>query len=115
VPLLDYPVTGPAAGAVVGRSITVSGVARVVEADSGKLLVINISGVQVEFGAGGPVLDAQLANGAWSCTGSLLPSVPGGTQVTLTAVLGGTRQFDISHRHASPIRGRRCRSSPGSR
>ncbi len=93
MPRLDYSVTGPQAGAVVGRSIAVSGVARVLTAASGSLLEITISGVQIEFGAGGPVLDAHLANGAWSCTGSLLPSVPGGTQVTLTAVLRGTNGF----------------------
>jgi hypothetical protein len=92
---LDYSVTRPQVGAVVGRSIAVSGVARVLLANSSKFLVINISGVRVEFGAGGPVLDAHLASGAWSCSGSLLPSVHGGTQVTLTAVLRGTNQFDI--------------------
>jgi hypothetical protein len=93
MPRLDYSVTGPPAGAVVGRSITVSGVARVLAANSGSLLEITISGVQVEFGPGGPVLDAHLANDAWSCTGSLLPSVHGGTQVTLTAALRGTNGF----------------------
>ena len=93
MPRLDYSVTGPQAGAVVGRSITVSGVARVLTAASGSLLAITISGIQVEFGADGPVLDAHLANGAWSCTGSLLPSVHGGTQVILTAVLRGTNGF----------------------
>jgi hypothetical protein len=90
MPQLEYSVAGAQA---VGRSITVSGVARVLPGASA-VKGITISGVQVEFGAGGPVLDAQRADGAWSCTGSPLPSVPGGTQVTLTAVLRGTNQFD---------------------
>jgi len=93
MPRLDYSVTGPSAGTVVGRSITVSGVAQVLPAVSGNLLEITVSSVQVEFGAGGPVLDAPVTSGVWSCTGSLLPSVRGGTQVTLTAVLRGTHGF----------------------
>src|SRR5580765_3901755 len=64
MPRLDYSVTEPQGGTVVGRSITVSGAARVLPADSGNLLEITISGVQVDFGTNGLVLDAHVADGA---------------------------------------------------
>jgi hypothetical protein len=73
---------------VVGRNITVSGLARVVQdgpsvmavrtgddpgGKKGALLSISISGVEVELGAGRPALGAQLHNGASSGPGSPEP------------------------------------------
>ena len=97
MPRLDFSIIAPQAGAVVGRSIAASGLARVVTAPSGDLLRINIDSVRVDFGAGGPVLAAQRTATGWSCTGNLPPSVRGGTQLTVTAVLSGTNQFNVSH------------------
>ena len=96
MPRLDFSIVAPQAGAVVGRSIAASGIARVLPASSGTLLIISIDSVQVDFGAGGPPVTAQRTATAWSCTGTLPPSVRGGTQLTLTVVLSGTRQFDVS-------------------
>ena len=94
VPVLNFSVTGPQAGAVVGRSIAVSGVARV-DPPVQTSFPRSTYPVSRSSSGGGPLLGAQLANGALSCTGSLLPSVRGGTQVTLTATLRGTHVPNI--------------------
>ncbi|GAA3249600.1 neuraminidase-like domain-containing protein [Dactylosporangium siamense] len=95
MPRLEYSVSSPPAGAAVGRTVTMSGLARVVAANSGKLLVISIDDIRVEFGAGGPVVTAGQTGNTWSAS-TLLPStIPGGTSLRLTATLRGTNQFDV--------------------
>jgi len=62
--LLQFGLLSPSEGAVVGRTVTVSGFARVVNSSKSNLLPINIDHVQVQLGAGGPVVGAVLSG--WS-------------------------------------------------
>src|SRR5262245_6853635 len=69
--LLQWGITSPQNGAVVGRTITVSGFARVDNVQSPGLIGIIIEDVQVEFGSGGPLVTAQRSGNSWSSTASL--------------------------------------------
>jgi hypothetical protein len=82
-----FRLPGPAA--TVGRRIAVSMQA----ASSGSPLypVVEVDDVRVVFGDGGPEQVAELAAGIWKCQGSPLPTVPGNSSVTLTAIVRGTR------------------------
>lgn len=108
MPRLDFALLNPSAGAVVGRTVTVSGLARVVRANGGDLLDINIDNVKVQFGADGPVVGAVFSGGNWSSTTLLPASVLGGTPLTLTVILrgelarlqGDRHQAEASHHQA---------------
>lgn len=86
--VLVFSIKNPGAGATVGRNIAVSGSARVQGAD---FPIVDVESVSVAFGAGGPEQLAELGGGSWASVGSPSPAVPGGSPLTITATLIGTR------------------------
>jgi hypothetical protein len=99
---LDFRIDRPVSGAVVGRKIKVSGVAQAIH-DQAQYPRYLVYGVQVVLGDGGPALTAQFDHGAWTCTGSLPDTAPGGSPVTIAATAHGTRTVRIGGPDTDPI------------
>ena len=98
---LDFRIDRPAPSAVVGRKITISGLARTIHGDGYPRYLI--FGVRVALGDGGPVLTAQFDHGTWTCLGSLPDRVPGGSPVTITATVHGMKTVRIGGPDTDPI------------
>src|SRR5690349_6152833 len=95
---LDFRITDPnptAPPVTTSRVVSVSGVARAVKDPTEPALpAIAIEGVRVEFGPGGPVVSAARSaqSGVWTASGTLAPTTPDDSDVTLTATAFGTIQ-----------------------
>jgi Rod binding domain-containing protein len=90
---LEFSLINPVAGLTVGRKIAVSGGVRTV--GLGSFPSVRLTGVRVVFGDGGPETLASITNGRWTCVGSPLSAVPGGSSVTITAIAAGTSQDNV--------------------
>ncbi len=97
---LDFRIDRPAPATVVGRKITVSGVAQTIHGHDFPHYLI--AGVRVTVGDGGPVLTAQFDHGVWTCAGSLPDAVPGGSAVKITATAHGTKTVRTGGPNSDP-------------
>src|SRR5262245_35759058 len=89
---LEFTIRKPAAGATVGRRIAASGSAG---ARGTGYPFIDVDAVRVDFGDGGGELPADIGAGRWSCTGVASRTVAGGSPLTITAILAGTRVDNV--------------------
>src|SRR5688572_1814771 len=88
---LMFTITTPAANAVIGRSVSVTGRARQVGIG---LPFYFVEQVAVRVG-NGPEQPAQLAGGTWNGVVTVDPSVPGGAPATIVAVARGMVTPDV--------------------
>lgn len=89
---LEFTIRKPTPGATVGRRIAASGSAG---ARGTGYPFIDVDAVRVDFGDGGGELPAEIVSGRWSCTGVASRAVAGGSPLTITAILAGTRVHNV--------------------
>ncbi len=92
---LSINIHGPVAGEEVDLVVPVSGTLSVV--GTGFPLIVRVDRVDVQFGAGGPVVQAQITGSgnqgafprSFSCSGPLPTGVHGGQPLTITVTAFG--------------------------
>ncbi len=94
---LTVAIAGPTANATVGRSLQITGS---VTATTG-----SATGVQIQFGAGGPTAQATLAGQSWSWQGLIPTSIRPGQSFQIIAIASGLKMSPGSPPTQVPISG----------